>query len=260
MSQESLIVSQEGTSGPERALPREEETGMLKEDGKLGAGTHASPRGEDVRTNIINPPIARAAVALAPCGSVATTRDAARMWAAIVVTLLAAGRPAAANAQAQGTTPLYVPGVNYSLPSVVVTAEEIEATKKEMLANKTIDVAIRMAETGGPRVGVSLVYRLKGPGNAPVVHDYVSEVYQILEGSGTLVTGGKIVDATRRAESGVNGPGLSGKDIQGGVSKTLKKGDMVLIPAGTPHKWSEVQEFMSYTVVRVDPNRIVPLK
>jgi hypothetical protein len=35
---------------------------------------------------------------------------------------------------------------------------------------------------------------------------------------------------------------------------------MVLIPSGTPHKWSEVEEFMSYTVVRVDPNRIVPLK
>ena len=182
------------------------------------------------------------------------------MWAAIVVTLFSAGRPAAVNAQAQAATPLYAPGVNYSLPSVVVTAEEIEATKKEMLANKTIDVAIRMAETGGPRVGVSLVYRVKGPGNAPVVHDYVSEVYQILEGSGTLVTGGNIVDATRRAESGVNGPGFSGKDIQGGVSKQLKKGDMVLIPAGTPHKWGEVQEFMSYTVVRVDPNRIVPLK
>lgn len=233
---------------------------MLKEDTKLGAWTHASSKGEDVRTNIINPLTSRAVVALAQCGSLAAARGAARMWAAVVVTLLAAGRPAAVSAQAQSPTPLYAPGVNYSLPSVVVTAEEIEATKKEMLANKTIDVAIRMAETGGPRVGVSLVYRLKGPGNAPVVHDYVSEVYQILEGSGTLVTGGKIVDATRRAESGVNGPGFSGKDIQGGVSKKLKKGDMVLIPAGTPHKWSEVEEFMSYTVVRVDPNRIVPLK
>jgi mannose-6-phosphate isomerase-like protein (cupin superfamily) len=234
---------------------------MLKEDWKLGVWTHASPKGEDVRTNIVNPLISRAVVvALAQCGSVATTRGAARMWAGIVVTLLAAGWPAAVNAQAQAAAPLYAPGVNYSLPSVVVTAEEIEATKKEMLANNTIDVAIRMAETGGPRVGVSLVYRVKGPGNAPVVHDYVSEVYQILEGAGTLVTGGKIVDATRRAESGVNGPGFSGKDIQGGVSKKLKKGDMVLIPAGTPHKWSEVQEFMSYTVVRVDPNRIVPLK
>ena len=197
-----------------------------------------------MRTNIINPLISREAVALAQCGSVATTRGAARMGAAIVVTLLAGGRPVAVNAQGQAAMPLYAPGVNYSLPSVVVTAEEIEATKKEMLANKTIDVAIRMAETGGPRVGVSLVYRVKGPGNAPVVHDYVSEVYQILEGSGTLVTGGSIVDATRRAESGVNGPGFSGKDIQGGVSKQLKKGDMVLIPAGTPHKWSDVQEFM----------------
>ena len=156
--------------------------------------------------------------------------------------------------------PIVGPRASSRASCTYVTAEEIEATKKEMLANKTIDVAIRMAETGGPRVGVSLVYRVKGPGNAPVVHDYVSEVYQILEGSGTLVTGGKILDATRRAESGVNGPGFSGKDIQGGVSKMLKKGDMVLIPAGTPHKWSDVQEFMSYTVIRVDPNRIVPLK
>lgn len=105
-----------------------------------------------MRTNIINPLISRGAVAL-ECGPVATTRGAARLWAAIVVTLLTAGRPAAVNAQAQAAAPLYVPGVNYLLPSVVVTAEEIEATKKEMLANKTIDVAIRMAETGGPRVG-----------------------------------------------------------------------------------------------------------
>ena len=231
---------------------------MLKEDWKPGTGTHRPSKGEDVRTNIINLIFSRK-VALAQCGSVATTGGAVRMWAAIAVTLLAAG-PAAVNAEAQAAMPIYAPDVNYSLPSVVVTAEEIEATKKEMLAKNTIDVAIRMAETGGPRVGVSLVYRVKGPGNAPVVHDYVSEVYQILEGSGTLVTGGKIVDATRRAESGVNGPGFSGKDVQGGVSKRLKKGDMVLIPAGTPHKWSEVEEFMSYTVVRVDPNRIVPLK
>ncbi len=143
--------------------------------------------------------ISRAAAALARCGSVATTRGSAWIWAATFVTLLAAGRPAAVNAQAQAAPPLYAPGVNYSLPSVVVTAEEIEATKKEMLANKTIDVAIRMAETGGPRVGVSLVYRVKGPGNAPVVHDYVSEVYQILEGSGTLVTGGR---DCRRHETG----------------------------------------------------------
>ena len=95
---------------------------MSKEDWKLG-WTHASPKGENVRTNIINPLISRAAaVALAQCGSVATTRSAAWMWASIVVTLLAAGRPAVVNAQAQAAMPLYAPGVNYSLPSVVVTA------------------------------------------------------------------------------------------------------------------------------------------
>jgi mannose-6-phosphate isomerase-like protein (cupin superfamily) len=185
-------------------------------------------------------------------------RGAAAVALAFVLGTVFAGRLTSLGAQA--SPPLYAPGVNYKLPSFVITAEEIEATKKDMLAKKTIDVAIKMADAGGPRVGVSLVYREKGPGNAPVVHDHVSEVYHILEGSGTLVTGGTLIDPQRRAESGVNGPGVSGKDVKDGVSARLKKGDVVMIPAGTPHKWGEVREFMSYTVVRVDPNRIVPLK
>jgi len=44
------------------------------------------------------------------------------------------------------------------------------------------------------------------------------------------------------------------------VSRRIAKGDMVIIPAGTPHWFSEVQESITYTVVRVDPGRVVKLK
>jgi quercetin dioxygenase-like cupin family protein len=53
---------------------------------------------------------------------------------------------------------------------------------------------------------------------------------------------------------------VSATAIQGGVSRRISKGDMVIIPAGTPHWFSEIQETLAYTVVRVDPQRVVALK
>ena len=100
------------------------------------------------------------------------------------------------------------------------------------------------------------------------MHDKVSEVYVMLEGAGTLVTGGKLVNPTRR-EGGsiaqivaqVNGPGVSGTSVEGGVSRRIKAGDFVIIPAGTPHWWSEIEgKSMSYVVIRVDPDQVVALK
>jgi mannose-6-phosphate isomerase-like protein (cupin superfamily) len=174
--------------------------------------------------------------------------------------LLAISLLAAHIAFAQARSDLYIAGVNYKLPSVVITAGDLQATKADMIARKVNDVPVRMVDGGGHNVGVSLVYRLKGANNNPVIHDKVSEVYYVLEGSGTIVTGGTLVNPERRPESGGNGPGLVGAAIERGVSRQLKKGDIIIIPAGTPHKWSDVDEFMTYTVVRVDQGRIVPLK
>jgi len=113
--------------------------------------------------------------------------------------------------------------------------------------------------------GIGLVHRPKGFKGFAASHDKVTEVYQVLEGSGTLVTGGTMVNPQRRENvaevvTQINGPGVSGASIQGGVSRRIAKGDMVIIPAGTPHWFSEVQESITYTVVRVDPGRVVKLK
>jgi len=156
-------------------------------------------------------------------------------------------------------------------PATDVTAEVIQATLKDEMANgKPVnDRSARVVDIGGRNVGIGVVYRLSpGAQGGSAVHDKVSEVYVMLEGAGTLVTGGKLVNPTRR-EGGsiaqivaqVNGPGVSGTSIEGGVSRRIKAGDFVIIPAGTPHWWSEIEEkSMSYVVIRVDPDQVVALK
>jgi uncharacterized protein YjlB len=57
-----------------------------------------------------------------------------------------------------------------------------------------------------------------------------------------------------------NGPGASGTAIQGGESRRIKVGDVVIIPAGVPHWFSEIDGSITYVVLRVDPNRLLPLK
>jgi mannose-6-phosphate isomerase-like protein (cupin superfamily) len=109
------------------------------------------------------------------------------------------------------------------------------------------------------------VHRPAGARGGSAAHDLVTEVYHVLEGAGTLVTGGRMLGAQRReAGAGVvveiNGPGYSGSAIEGGVSRRIERGDVVIIPAGTPHWWTEVEEALTYTVVRVDPQQVVKLR
>jgi mannose-6-phosphate isomerase-like protein (cupin superfamily) len=159
--------------------------------------------------------------------------------------------------QAAGTRPL---------PATDIPASDVQATLKKAIASKTIDTPIRTVDAGGHNIGVGLVHRPKGtnlPGGAS--HDKVSEVYHVLEGAGTLVTGGTLVSPQRREGSSevvsqINGPGYSGTSIAGGVKRRIAKGDIVIIPAGTPHWFPEVEEDLTYTVVRVDPSRVVTLK
>ena len=151
------------------------------------------------------------------------------------------------------------------MPATDITNADIQATLKRAIANKVRDTPIRTVNGGGHNVGVALVYRYKGEKADAAIHDTVSEVYQVLDGAGTLVTGGTLVNPQKRESTSetvtqLSGPGTSGSAIQGGVSRRIAKGDLVIIPAGTPHWWREIQEAMTYTVIRIDPNRVIALK
>ncbi|HET7133622.1 MAG TPA: cupin domain-containing protein [Gammaproteobacteria bacterium] len=80
---------------------------------------------------------------------------------------------------------------------------------------------------------VSLEYRASVGGAA--VHETEAELFYVVDGSATLVTGGKLTEEKR-----TNAENLSGTGIQGGQSRKVAKGDFVIVPNGTPHWFSAI--------------------
>jgi mannose-6-phosphate isomerase-like protein (cupin superfamily) len=86
-----------------------------------------------------------------------------------------------------------------------------------------------------------------------LIHEHVTEIYQIVEGSGTLVTGGKLQDAKPSDLTRLNaGPSLTGVH-QGGDSRRVGPKDVIIIPAGTPHRFSALDGPITYLVYRFEP-------
>ena len=67
------------------------------------------------------------------------------------------------------------------------------------------------------------------------VHEKDAEMFYVIEGSGTLVTGGKLTKQTRP-----NPTNLSGDGIEGGQSRPVAKGDVFIVPENTPHWFSVI--------------------
>ena len=81
----------------------------------------------------------------------------------------------------------------------------------------------------------NLEYRVAGV-NAPAsVHEREAEMFFVVEGSGTVVTGGKLKEERR-----TNPENLSGTGIDGGTRKRVSKGDFVMVPEGVPHWFGEI--------------------
>ena len=101
--------------------------------------------------------------------------------------------------------------------------------------------------------------------NSVAEHDLVSEVYHVISGSATLVLGPDIANrqrrpATARTVRELNGPGHHGSEIRGGVAYQIQAGDVVVIPAGTGHWFTKIDDHIDYLMVRIDPDKVTPLK
>jgi len=150
-----------------------------------------------------------------------------------------------------------------------VAREEVEAyLNKAQPDALVLDQQIRAVDVGKTNVDIGVVYRgkLTNPASSPVAeHDLVSEVYHVIDGSATLVTGPDIVDLKRRlagdrAVSQLNGPGGNGASIRNGVTYQLKAGDVIVIPAGVGHWFTKIDDHIRYLMIRVDPDKVTPLK
>jgi mannose-6-phosphate isomerase-like protein (cupin superfamily) len=153
-----------------------------------------------------------------------------------------------------------------SLPATYVSAADIQANLNGAPNSATNPLPnIRVVDAGGYNVAVGVIHRPQTPPGVVAVHFKVTEIYHVTDGAATLVTGGTMVDAKPRPADAISvrledGPGASGTSIQGGTSRRIKAGDVVVIPAGVPHWFSAIEGSITYVVVRVDPERILAPK
>ena len=143
-------------------------------------------------------------------------------------------------------------------PATDITDADIEAFLRRLPRDVVSDKPIRIVDVGGYRVGIYGVFRPKSSRQEAILHETtVTEVYHVLEGAGTLVTGGTLVDPRRDTANTTN---VRGSRIDGGVSRRVAKGDVVIIPGRLPHWWSNLEGDLAYLIVRPDPQAKLPLK
>ena len=153
-------------------------------------------------------------------------------------------------------------------PATYIPNDEVQAYVKKAIAERLTDQQVRDVEIGKAHIGIGVVHRGKLAAPAPesvAEHDLVSEVYHIIDGSATLMTGPDLVGKKRRPADLetvrlFNGPGNNSESIRNGVSHELKPGDVIVIPAGTGHWFTKIDDHITYLMVRIDPDKVTPLR
>jgi len=157
--------------------------------------------------------------------------------------LVAAGVPALAQAQAGSgaaaqTAEVMTPAPAPGAAGIFKSNMDLQAVLKKAMA-ATADMATSPIALND-QYRVNIVHRPKA--NGAIAHPGYTELHYIIEGSGTVVTGGKIV---RKA-----GAPAGAATIEGGEAHPIAVGDVVIVPAGSAHMYSVVNNELTYLEVR----------
>jgi mannose-6-phosphate isomerase-like protein (cupin superfamily) len=145
----------------------------------------------------------------------------------LIASLVIAVSSSAASAQQPASSPAAESRTMVSAAEVSALIAKAKADRKDnqpIVAQSLIQLA---------PYNVSLEYRAS-VGNA-AVHETEAELFYVVDGSATLVTGGKLKEEKR-----TNAENLSGTGIEGGVSRHVAKGDFVMVPERTAHWFSAI--------------------
>ena len=136
-----------------------------------------------------------------------------------------------------------------AVSAVVVTAQQKGAPPPTKLFTTAAEVQALIAKSKSERKeGQAIVAQrilTMAPYNAGLeyrasvgpaaVHEKEAEMFYVIDGSATMMTGGKLTAETR-----TNADNLSGTGITGGESRNIAKGDFIIVPQGTPHWFSQI--------------------
>jgi hypothetical protein len=172
--------------------------------------------------------------------------------AAALLVSLAGAAPVLAQPAPPGAVP------PKTAPATHVTKAQIDDFIAHMAPDRIADLPIRAVDVGGYRVGVFAVVRPKDSPQPAIYHDTnMTEILYILEGSANLITGGTIPDARPPTRTGGN---FTGTRIEGGTSRHVVPGDVIITPGRTPHLWADIESDMRYLVFRPDPDSTLQLR
>lgn len=162
-------------------------------------------------------------------------------------------------------------GFAQSHPKPTVATDITDENVKEVLkhAPPAVDQQLKVVDVGPYNLGVGIIHR--GPskdstdGTSPcIAHHNQTETYIIVDGDGTLITGGTIMDPKEIAPDSqaykvLNGPSANGRvrDSDAQVRK-VKVGDIIIIPPDVCHGWKGISDHVNYLSVRPDPDRVLP--
>jgi mannose-6-phosphate isomerase-like protein (cupin superfamily) len=158
------------------------------------------------------------------------------------------------QAAAQAPAPPAVPVEKAPAAAPVLPAADAAKTLEASIANKTVDTLMKAAMVEGGQASVAMLYRWQPETNG-LIHTHATEIYYILEGSGTLTTGGTLQNATANDLSRVGaGVGQSGVHV-GGTTRKIGPHDIVIVPGGMAHRFSQLDGPIKYIVYRFDPSK-----
>ena len=161
-------------------------------------------------------------------------------------------------------------GSEIRLPATFLSATDISKVVKGMSPTAATDEPLRTVDAGAANVGIFVVHRPQEADQGctiehdTLVNDKTASIFFVLEGAGTIVTGGKLANPTPITSGDPDlkllGTGSRGSGIQDGESRRITAGDVVIIPAGVPHGFSAIEQSITYQVVRIDSGKVLPLK
>jgi mannose-6-phosphate isomerase-like protein (cupin superfamily) len=131
--------------------------------------------------------------------------------------------------------------------SMVVSADGVPTVVTYVPNSKVTEVMTKGGEIVNDK-GLVILANRRGAGEVEV-HDKTNHIFIIVEGEATFVTGGTLVGAKNTA------PGqIRAASVQGGTTHQLKKGDVITVPAKTPHWWKEVStKTIAYYAINTEP-------
>lgn len=135
-------------------------------------------------------------------------------------------------------------------PVVVMPAQSIDDLKQKLKpGNKTEE----LIDSAGMELRVAVQHENNRTGAAAELHDASDDVYYVLEGSATLVLGGKL-DAPKETEPGE----WRSPRIIDGKTFEITKGDLVVVPRGTPHQRSTANKDFTMILIKIYEDPLKP--